>query len=317
MIIKEIYNLMIKKGREADFRKEKDIDALLKRRKDKYQKLSAQEKKEFDKESLNNPYLDSRVYNASDENKEVKKVLAGIDITPSELLIAKEIGGIDLVISHHPMGKGLAHVSDVMDLQIDLLHSYGVPVNIAEKLMTERIEEVARGVNAANHQRTVDAAKLLNTNLMNSHTPSDNLVASFLKKEVEDKNPERVEDLLSLLKDIPEYQEAIKIGAGPKIFAGSPESRCGKVALTEITGGTEGSEKLYEKMANVGIGTIVGMHQSEKHNQAAKQANINVVVAGHISSDSIGMNLFLDELEKQGVEIVPASGLTRVSRVNK
>jgi hypothetical protein len=38
-------------------------------------------------------------------------------------------------------------------------------------------------------------------------------------------------------------------------------------------------------------------------------------VAGHISSDSLGMNIFLDELEKRGIEIIPLGGLTRFSRV--
>ncbi len=45
--------------------------------------------------------------------------------------------------------------------------------------------------------------------------------------------------------------------------------------------------------------------------------HMNVVIAGHMSSDSLGMNLFLDELEKQGIEIVPCSGLIRVSRNKK
>jgi len=39
-----------------------------------------------------------------------------------------------------------------------------------------------------------------------------------------------------------------------------------------------------------------------------------VVIAGHMSSDSLGVNLFLDQLEKQGIEIVFCSGLIRVSR---
>jgi hypothetical protein len=36
-----------------------------------------------------------------------------------------------------------------------------------------------------------------------------------------------------------------------------------------------------------------------------------------MASDSLGMNLFLDELERQGIEIVPCGGLIRVSRVAK
>ncbi|MGD0576954.1 MAG: NGG1p interacting factor NIF3, partial [Candidatus Staskawiczbacteria bacterium] len=45
-------------------------------------------------------------------------------------------------------------------------------------------------------------------------------------------------------------------------------------------------------------------------------ANVNIVIAGHMSSDSLGVNLFMDELEKQGIEIVPCSGFTRFSRVD-
>lgn len=329
MKINEIYNLAINKGIEADFRGKEGIVKLLERRKEKFEKLSDIEKEEFDKEALVNPYLDSRILNVS-RDEEIKKILVGIDIEPAEILLAKEIGefkegstsslassrdsAIDLIISHHPLGKGLANLHEVMELQCDVLNQYGVPINIAEGLMKERISEVARGINGANHQRTVDTAKILRFNLTCFHTVCDNLAARFLKNEIESHNLERIEDLMNLLKEIPEYKEAIKFGAGPKIFVGEPERRCGKIAITEITGGTEGSPKLYEKMAQAGIGTVVGMHMSEEHKKEAEAANINVVIAGHISSDSIGVNLFLDELEKQGIEIIPCSGLIRISR---
>lgn len=314
MTTQEIYNLALQKGIEADFRGKEGIEKLLQRRQSKFEKLSEQEKKEFDKEALNNPYLDSRILHIA-QDKEIKKVLAGIDIEPAEILLAKELGSIDLIISHHPLGKGLVNLAEVMELQCDVLNQYGVPINVAEGLMKERIDEVARGVNARNHQRTVDTAKILGFNLICLHTVCDNLAAKFLKEKVEkENNLLRLEDLLNLLKGIPEYQEAMKIGAGPRVFAGEAERRCGKIAISEITGGTEGSPKLYEKMAIAGIGTIVGMHVSEEHKKEAESANINVVIAGHMSSDSLGMNLFLDELEKKGVEIISCSGLIRISR---
>ena len=102
-----------------------------------------------------------------------------------------------------------------------------------------------------------------------------------------------------------------------KIFSGHKENHCGKIALTEITGGTEGAPKIYEKLAIAGIGTIVGMHMSEEHKKEAEASHINVIIAGHISSDSLGMNLFLDELEKKGIEIISACGLIRVNRIKK
>jgi len=313
MKISEIFNLGLKMGVEADFRGREGVVKFLERKKQKYEKLPDEAKKDFDLEALKNPYLDSRILHISDD-KEINKILVGIDIGPAEILIAKELA-VDLVISHHPLGKGLAHLADVMALQADVLNMYGVPINLAEGLLKERISEVARGVNAKNHQRTVDAARLMGVNLICLHTPCDNLAARFLKEKIENnKEIETISELIKELKKIPEYQEAIKIGAGPKIFVGEEENRCGKIAMAEITGGTEGSPKLYEKMTTAGIGTIVSMHQSEEHRKQAEEAKLNVVIAGHISSDNIGLNLFLDQLTKQEIEIIPCSGFTRISR---
>ncbi len=314
MKINEIYNLAIEMGIRADFRTKEGVDKFLARKKQKYDSLPEKEKGDFDVEALTNPYLDTRIYHIA-EDKEIKKVLVGIDIDTSELLLSKNINNIDMVIAHHPIGKGLANLADVMELQADVYNYYGVPINIAETLNFPRISEVARGVGASNHQKAVDAAKILGINFINVHGPADNLVAKFLKDLVEENNPERLEDLLNLLKTVPEYREAVKIGAGPKLITGKPESRCGKIAITEIAGGTEGSPKLFEKMAQAGIGTTLAMHASEEHRKEAEAACVNLVIAGHISSDSLGMNLFLDELEKQGIEIIPCSGLTRISRV--
>jgi hypothetical protein len=84
--------------------------------------------------------------------------------------------------------------------------------------------------------------------------------------------------------------------------------------VTEFTGGTSGSKEIYEKMAQAGIGTVIGMHMGEEHRKEAEKYHVNVVIAGHMASDSLGINLFLDELEKKGVEIIPLSGLIRVKR---
>ncbi|MCX6811551.1 MAG: NGG1p interacting factor NIF3, partial [Candidatus Berkelbacteria bacterium] len=211
-------------------------------------------------------------------------------------------------------GTGLANLDGVMHLQADVLADYGVPINIAEGLLEKRISEVARGVNAINHYQTVDAAKLLDIPIMCVHTPADNLVYQFVRGKIDKENPQTIEELINLLKKIPEYHEATRLGFGPKIFAGAPHRRCGKIAVTEMTGGTEGAKEIYEKMAIAGIGTIVGMHLSEQHKEEAEKYHLNVIIAGHISSDSLGLNLFLDKIEKNGVMVIPCSGLIRIKR---
>ena len=308
MKINEIFKLAIETGINADLRPKEKIQRTLDKKKKAFEKST--DKEYFDKELLENPYSDSRILHIA-EDKEIKKILTGIDIGPAEILIAKQLNA-DLVISHHPLGKALATLHDVMDLQADVLNQYGVPINIAEGLLKEKKSEVARGLNSANHQRTVDAAKVLGVNLMCLHTVCDNLAADYLEKEIKSKNPETLGELLETIENIEEYKIAKKNGSGPKIFSGNKENRCGNIALTEITGGTEGSPKIYEKMANVGLGTVVGMHISEDNRKEAESAHINIVVAGHMSSDSLGVNLFLDKLKD--IEIIPCSGLIRINR---
>ncbi|MCL5004884.1 MAG: NGG1p interacting factor NIF3 [Patescibacteria group bacterium] len=317
MTLKQIYNLAMEMGIAADLRGRKSVEKHLKRAKERYEKLSKEEKAEFDLEKLKNPYADTRVL-FGDENKKIKRIMAGIDADAGELMIAKHLSEngkeIDLYLSHHPTGKALAALDEVMHLQAEVLANYGVPINIAESLLSVRMGEVARGVSSENHNKDVMAAKNLGIALMCVHTPADNLVASYLDKIIKKEKPEFVSDLVSLLKKIPEYAASGKESAGVKIFSGDKERHCGEIALTEITGGTSGNAKIYERLANVGIGTIVGMHMSETHKKEAEASHLNVVIAGHISSDSLGMNLFLDELEKRGIEIIPASGLIRVKR---
>ena len=315
MNVKQIFDLAIELGINADLRGKPAVLKMLKRKKEQYEKLNEEQKEEFDKDGLVNPYLDSRIH--FDSGKPVKKVLTGIDMEGDEVLLADKMKDIDLILAHHPRGKALANLADVMHLQAEVYAQYRVPINIAEAVQKERIEEVARGVNPINHYRPINIAEILGVSYINVHTPADNLVANFLRKKIENANPEYVGDILKLLKEIPEYREAIKQGTGPCLFTGNPENRCGKVAITEITGGTEPSKKIYEKIAQAGVGTIVCMHLSEEHKKEAEAAHINAIIAGHISSDSLGMNLFLDELEKKGIEIIPCSGLIRVKRFKK
>ncbi len=318
MTTSQIYNLAIKLGISHDLRGEKIVAKNLARIKKNYNSLSATDQKEFDKDKLVNPYSDSLIL-VDNNKKNIRKVLAGIDMEGPELLLAKQLVDIDLVITHHPAGPALADLADVMHLQAQVLANYGVPINVSEAISAPRIAEVFRSLSPINHNRPLDIAKILGLDFMCIHTPADNLGADFVIKFIK-KSEDKVEtiaELISLLKTIPEYKQAQARKAGPIISVGAPENSCGKIIVSEFTGGTSGSLDIYEKMAQQGIGTIISMHMSEKHRTEAEKQHLNVVVAGHIASDSLGMNLFLDEIEKKGVEVVPVSGLIRVKRFKK
>ncbi|MBU0545848.1 Nif3-like dinuclear metal center hexameric protein [Patescibacteria group bacterium] len=319
MTVKQIFDLAVKLGIQNDPRGVKGVEKYLDRAKKNHNEAKPEDKEYLDKDRLTNPYSDSR-FHTGNLNASVKRVLVGIDIDSSEVLLASQLNErgkkIDLIISHHPLGKSLADLHGVMDMFSEIYHKHGLPIHIAEKITEERIKEVGRGVHPINHFQVIDVANLLGINLMNVHTPADNMVKSYVRKYLDKKEPETLGDLLKVLCDISEYKEAKMRGAGPKIFAGSPNHRVGKYII-EMTGGTSQSNKVYKELSDAGISTVVGMHMRDDAMEKANERHMNVVIAGHISSDSLGMNLFLDELEKKGVEAVPCGGLIRVSRNKK
>ncbi len=320
LTFKEMYDLGVKMGIAADPRGVKKVKNYLERVKKEYADLKPEDKKYFDQDRLVNPYhSDSRMH-VGNPKAPIRRILAGIDTDVGEILLATQLNErgqkIDAVIAHHPMGGSLATLHGIMDMIVEVYEDLGVPVHLAEKFMAERIEEVGRGVHPYNHYQIIDTARILGVNFMNMHTPTDNLVTVFLEQLLAKKKPQTVGEIMEALMEVPEYQEAKRRGAGPMIFVGSSKNRAGKY-MVEMTGGTEPSSKIYAELSRAGVSTIIGMHMQKDSREKALEHNMNVIVAGHMSSDSLGMNLYLDALEKKGVEIIPCGGLIRVSRAKK
>ncbi|KUG03988.1 hypothetical protein ASZ90_018605 [hydrocarbon metagenome] len=315
MKIKDIYQLAVEMGKTFDPRGD-EVNRLLEERQKEYDRMNDDEKAFYDEENLTNPYNDTRLLFGEGEQV-VKSAICGIDMETPEILLVdllREKGRrIDMIISHHPEGSARADLHNVMHVQSDMMEGAGVPINIAEGLMEDRISEVKRGLMPINHQRAVDAARLLNIPFMCVHSPADNLVSHYLEKIFAQTPYRTVQDVIDILMGVPEYQQAKRFKAGPAIVSGDKKRRAGKIFL-KMTGGTAGSVKSYEKLAAAGVGTIIGMHMTDNHRKAARDNHINVVIAGHMASDSLGINFFLDELEKKGMEIIPAAGLIRVKR---
>ena len=318
MKLQEIYDLAIEMGIKADPRGENSVGKILVKRRKAYEELSEKKKATFDSETLVNPYSDSRIL-FGDLQTEITTLLAGIDSDGEEVLLADRLTQkgkrIDLVIGHHPEGHAFANLHDVMELQTDVYTNFGVPENVADALMSERMKEVERRIRPLNHNRTVDIARLLDMPLMVLHTIWDNIGDNFMKGYLKDKSFDTVGEILEYINDIPEFVEAIKGKAAPHIVSGSVKSKPGKIGVV-FTGGTNPSKELYIEWAKAGIGTIVDMHISEDALKELKKLHVNVIDCGHMAADSIGANIFLDELEKRGVEVIACSGLIRVKRAN-
>jgi len=314
--LREMYETAVRMGIEADPRGRDKVERSLERARRQYEKLPDFLRDVFDQEELTNPYIDTRIYVGADD-AEVTAVIGGIDMNVGEVLLAdrlREKGRrIDAIYTHHPEGMALTKLDKVMDLQVEMWESAGVPITFGEAVMDDRRVEVRRRFMPMNADQAIDAARLLGIPFFSAHTPTDNLVTTYLQRFLDEREPQLVDDVRRALFDVPEYRLAAAKGAGPYIVEEKAGKRAGRIYV-DMTGGTEGPVPVMEKLADHGVGTIVGMHMSPDLRKAAEDNHIHVVIAGHISSDSVGVNLLMDEYERHGVEIVPTSGYIRVRR---
>ena len=247
-----------------------------------------------------------------DNEKEVKRILAGIDMDVSMLILAKQLG-FDCVAQHHPAGIidmtggdlfGRDHLKKLMEC--------GVPINEAQKLAYATSPKRAQTMHSRNRTQMRDAAKLLDISDVAFHTPADMLAERSCQKKMDalmERNPRcTVGDIIDELMTIREYQQALP-GQQPEVWVGSKASFAGKIYV-EMYGVGAPSLDEYIACSNAGIGTFVGMHATpEVVEGLRKHGKSNLVIAGHMASDSLGFNQILDAWEAKGVEIVRISGI--------
>jgi len=316
MKLGDIYRKIVDMGIDADPRGQERVNQILEQSKKKLDKLEGKKKELADKDVTWNPYTDCRLL-YGEEDREITSLLSGIDIGTGEIVLADRLADkgtkIDLVLAHHPHGIGISNLDYVMKIQPEQWAAVGVPIAQAESAMAARMKEVHFGTKPRNHTQVTDAARLIDMPFMCAHTPADSIGFQFLTKYLKDKDPSTLGDLTEVLLEIPEYQEAEKVGAGPEILVGSSEGSVGE-KFVFFTGGTSAGPKSIPKLANAGVSTIITMHMGEDVKKKCEEEGLYVVIAGHDSSDSIGMNIVLDALEKEGVKTFTCSGFTRHKR---
>lgn len=316
MKLRDMYETAVRMGIEADPRGAQGVQDYLERTRTRQESAPEYLKPFLDPQELTNPFSDTRIYVGAPDT-EVTTLLAGIDMNTGEVMLADRLREkgvpIDAIYTHHPEGYGMTRLDRVMEVQADIWETLGVPIQAGEKLIKERMDEVRRRIMPANYNQAVDAARLLEIPFFSAHTPTDNLVVEYLTTLFAERRPKLIDDVVKLLLEVPEYRIAAQHGAPPYTGGSSGEARAGRVWV-DMTGGTEGPRKVMEKLADSGVGTIVGMHMGQDMRDEADKHHIHVIIAGHMSSDSLGINLLLDEYERHGVQTIATSGLIRVHR---
>ncbi len=247
-----------------------------------------------------------------DNGREVKRVLAGIDMDTTMLMLAKQLG-FDCVAQHHPNGILNPDSAELFCRDhMKKLMECGVPINEAQRLAYDGKTKRCHTKHSRNRTQMRDVAKLLDISDVAFHTPADMLAERTVQARMDAlsaKNPRcTVQDVIDELLTIREYSEALP-DQQPEVWVGSRDSFAGRIYVEMYGVGAPTLEE-YIACSNAGVGTFICMHATPEVVDGMKKHNkSNIIVAGHMASDSLGFNQILANWEAQGVEVVRISGI--------
>jgi predicted TIM-barrel fold metal-dependent hydrolase len=146
---------------------------------------------------------------------------------------------------------------------------------------------------------------------LNVHSPCDVITRRLIQEKLarfnDPKSRATVADVVAALQEFPEQQRAATL---PQVRLGAPDRFAGRVAVA-MGGYTSGGVDVLRAYYEAGVGTVLMMHFPEADLREAREQKLpgNLVVTGHMASDSIGINFYLDELQRLGLHVVRAGGI--------
>ncbi|MDH5448783.1 MAG: hypothetical protein OEY24_00810 [Candidatus Bathyarchaeota archaeon] len=234
------------------------------------------------------------------EGKNIKKVLFGIDADVPELLLAKQLG-YDAVISHHPKGgSAVINFYQVFSRHVQQMIDAGVPKHEAEEAVRKKMKALEVEMHTKNYSHAVDMARLLRMPYMNIHTPLDELGRRMMAQKIKQETGKdaTVRDVVSALKKLPEFKNAT---TDIEIRLGDAANLAGKTRVSHGAG-TNGGYEIAKTYFKHRINTLIYIHISSADLEKLKADDAgNLIITGHIASDSVGINPLIKELENRDI----------------
>ncbi len=251
---------------------------------------------------------DSAVYVPGDD---LNRVLVGIDLDEAELLLAKQLG-YDLAIAHHPAGgTAVVHYHRVLERHIEQMVAVGVSQERAGEAVADLIAE-RRALNGMrNYDRAPAVARMLGIAYMNVHTPLDEVGRARMAGCVANlPATAKVGELIGHLeRSFGEFRNAL---TSIEAVVGDERNEIGRVVVAHGAG-TNGGYPVAKAYFDHGVGTVIYIHcrphDARRLAKEYKSKKVNLIVTGHIASDSLGINPFVDELRRRGVDVTASLGV--------
>ena len=241
----------------------------------------------------------------------IRRVMIGIDIGPAELLLAKQ-RGYDCVIAHHPAGAVPDRFSVYRRHALQMT-AFGVPREEAERIVAARRAQLLARDSVENYDRAPSIARLLAMPFLNIHNPWDELGRQRMQDVVDAHlaaHPRAsAGSVMAALAAMPEFRLA---ATRIELRAGSAEAPAGRTVVSHGAY-TNGGYAVASAYLRHGAGTVICIHfPVEDAARIAAEGLGNLIVSGHIASDTVGITPFIAELRRRGLEVTPISGVLDV-----
>jgi len=250
---------------------------------------------------------DSAIHHPGDG---IRKILIGIDLKQAELKMAKDLG-YDCAIAHHPSaGSSILRYHEVLLRHVDQMVRAGVPADVAVETMRETVESRRVLASMQNYDHAPSVARLLDMPYLNIHTPLDEIGRRRMAEVVGSLGPERtVADAIAALRGA--FGEFRNAETEIEVPVGKADSRLGRAVFSHGAG-TNGGHPVAKAYFDHGIDTVFYIHCRPEEAKRLREEYGDaktLVVTGHIASDSIGINPYVNRLRAEGLDVTTFSGI--------
>jgi putative NIF3 family GTP cyclohydrolase 1 type 2 len=250
---------------------------------------------------------DSAIHHQGDG---IERVLFGIDLKAPELVIASA-QGYDCAISHHPVGgSSTLRFHEVLERHVDQMVGAGVPRHVAEETMRATIEDRRVLSSMTNYDHDPSVAVLLDIPYLNIHTPLDEIGRRRMAEAAAGLGEDAtVAELVGRFHET--FGEFRNAATEIEVRVGKPENPVGKVVVSHGAG-TNGGYPVAKAYYDCGIDTVIYIHcrpADAKRLIDEVGETKNLIVTGHVASDSVGINPYVDRLRQEGLDVTTFSGI--------
>jgi len=246
---------------------------------------------------------DSEVYVPG---REIQRLLVALDVGAAELLLARELG-CDGVLAHHPAGgRAILRFPEVLTRHVELMVEHGVDPAAAKAALQPLVARAVLRAHAANYDQVPAVARALGLPFLNLHLPLDEIGRRIMVETIEQYRSQldrecTVQDVIDALRTLPEFAEAETPIMVP---VGAVDRPARRIAVVHGAG-TNGGAPVAQAYFAHGVDTVIYLHLAPEEAERLRiEPAGTVIVVGHLAGDRVGINRYLAEVTRRGIEVV-------------